>query len=103
MGSHVLQTAESEYGSNQRSTAQGLARGHVSTATGGKLQLKSGKKRFGTSDSPGRQGHELDMLPMTIGLGAVGAAYDPLVVQASELGRVHPQQFGEYLLGVFTQ
>ncbi len=103
MGSHDFQKSESEYASNRRRKGQGLAHGHVSTATRGKLQLKSGEKRFGASDGLGRQGHELDIVPMTIGLGAVGAAYDTFVVQASELGRVHPQQLLKHLLCVFTQ
>jgi gamma-glutamyltranspeptidase/glutathione hydrolase len=54
---------------NQRSPAQALARGHVSTAIRGKLQLERGSSAAMQAPALAAKGHELDVVPMTSGLG----------------------------------
>jgi gamma-glutamyltranspeptidase/glutathione hydrolase len=54
---------------NQRSPAQALARGHVSTAVRGKLQLEKGSSLTAQAAALAAKGHELDIVPMTSGLG----------------------------------
>ena len=54
---------------NQRSPAEALARGHVSTAVRGKLQLEKGSSAASQAAALAAKGHELDIVPMTSGLG----------------------------------
>jgi gamma-glutamyltranspeptidase/glutathione hydrolase len=54
---------------NQRSPAEALARGHVSTAVRGRLQLEKGSSAASQADALAAKGHELDIVPMTSGLG----------------------------------
>ena len=54
---------------NQRSPAQALARGHVSTAVRGKLQLEKGSAAAAQATALAAKGHEIDIAPMTSGLG----------------------------------
>ena len=54
---------------NQRSPAEALARGHVSTAVRGKLQLEKGSSAASQAAALAAKGHELDVVPMTSGLG----------------------------------
>jgi len=54
---------------NQRSPADALARGHVSTAVRGKLQLEKGSGAATQAAALAAKGHELDVVPMTSGLG----------------------------------
>ena len=54
---------------NQRSPAEALARGHVSTAVPGKLQLEKGSSAATQAAALAAKGHELDIVPMTSGLG----------------------------------
>ena len=54
---------------NQRSPAQALARGHVSTAVRGKLQLEKGSSAAAQASALAAKGHALDIVPMTSGLG----------------------------------
>lgn len=54
---------------NQRSPAEALARGHVSTAVRGKLQLEKGSGAATQAPALAAKGHALDIVPMTSGLG----------------------------------
>ncbi len=54
---------------NQRSPAEALARGHVSTAVAGKLQLEKGSTAATQAAALRAKGHEVDIVPMTSGLG----------------------------------
>ena len=54
---------------NQRSPAEALARGHVSTAVRGRLQLEKGSSAASQAGALAAKGHELDIVPMTSGLG----------------------------------
>jgi gamma-glutamyltranspeptidase/glutathione hydrolase len=54
---------------NQRSPAEALARGHVSTAISGKLQLEKGSGAVTHAAALTAKGHALDIVPMTSGLG----------------------------------
>lgn len=54
---------------NQRSPAEALARGHVSTANRGKLQLEKGSAAATQAAALSAKGHEVDVVPMTSGLG----------------------------------
>lgn len=54
---------------NQRSPAEALARGHVSTAVRGKLQLEKDSTAATQAAALRAKGHEVDVVPMTSGLG----------------------------------
>lgn len=54
---------------NQHSPAQALARGHVSSAVRGKLQLEIGSTAAAQAAALAAKGHEVDVVPMTSGLG----------------------------------
>lgn len=54
---------------NQRSPAEALARGHVSTAIRGKLQLEKGSAAATLAAALSAKGHEVDVVSMTSGLG----------------------------------
>lgn len=54
---------------NQRSPAEALARGHVSTALRGKLQLEKGSAVATQAAALSAKGHVVDVVPMTSGLG----------------------------------
>ncbi len=54
---------------NQLSPAEALARGHVSTAVRGKLQLERGSSAATQAAALAAKGHALDIVPMTSGLG----------------------------------
>lgn len=54
---------------NQRTPAEALARGHVSTAIRGKLQLEKDTAVASQSAALAAKGHDVDVLPMTSGLG----------------------------------
>lgn len=69
---------------NQRTPAEALARGHVSTAIRGKVQLEQGTSAAVHADALRAKGHDVEVVPMTSGLafllrrdgGWIGAA-DP--------------------------
>lgn len=54
---------------NQRSPAEALARGHVSTAVRGKLQLEKDSTAATQAAALSAKGHDVDVVPMTSGLG----------------------------------
>ena len=54
---------------NQRSPAEALARGHVSTAVRGKLQLEAGSPSARLAPALATRGHDTAVVPMTSGLG----------------------------------
>jgi gamma-glutamyltranspeptidase/glutathione hydrolase len=54
---------------NQRTPAQALARGHVSTAQRGKLQLERGTSAASQADALKANGHEVEVAPLASGLG----------------------------------
>lgn len=54
---------------NQRTPAEALARGHVSTAIRGKLQLEKGTSAAAQAAALGAKGHDVDVVPMISGLG----------------------------------
>lgn len=54
---------------NQLSPAQALARGHVSTAVAGKLQLEKGSPAAMQAEALSAKGHAVDIVPMVSGLG----------------------------------
>ena len=54
---------------NNRTPAEALARGHVSTAIRGKLQLESGTSAAAQAAELRGKGHEVDVMPMVSGLG----------------------------------
>ncbi|MBL8517807.1 MAG: gamma-glutamyltransferase [Betaproteobacteria bacterium] len=54
---------------NGRTPAEALARGHVSTAVRGKLQLEKGTPAAAQADALKAKGHDVDVLPMISGLG----------------------------------
>jgi gamma-glutamyltranspeptidase/glutathione hydrolase len=54
---------------NQRSPAEALARGHVSTAVRGKLQLEKGSSAARQAMALAAKGHDIEIVPMTSGLG----------------------------------
>lgn len=54
---------------NQRSPAQALARGHVSSAVRGKLQLEIGSTAAAQAAALAAKGHAVDVVPLTSGLG----------------------------------
>ncbi len=49
--------------------AEALARGHVSTAVRGKLQLEKGSSAAGQAMALTAKGHDVEIVPMTSGLG----------------------------------
>ncbi len=54
---------------NNRSPAEALARGHVSTAIRGKLQLERGTAAAAHTESLKAKGHDVEVVPMPSGLG----------------------------------
>ncbi len=54
---------------NGRTPAQALARGHVSTAITGKLQLEAGTPAAAQADALRAKGHSVDVVPLPSGLG----------------------------------
>ena len=54
---------------NNRTPAEALARGHVSTAIRGKLQLEKGTSAASQAAVLAAKGHEVDVVPMISGLG----------------------------------
>lgn len=54
---------------NQRTPAEALARGHVSTAIRGKLQLEKGTAIAAEAPALAAKGHDVDIVPMNSGLG----------------------------------
>lgn len=54
---------------NDRTPAEALARGHVSTAIRGKLQLEQGTPAALHAEALRAKAHDVDVLPMTSGLG----------------------------------
>lgn len=54
---------------NARTPAEVLARGHVSTAVRGKLQLETGTEAAQLAAALKAKGHDVDVLPMVSGLG----------------------------------
>ncbi len=54
---------------NHRTPAEALARGHVSTAIRGKLQLERGTPMAAHADALRAKGHDVDVVPMPSGLG----------------------------------
>ena len=54
---------------NQRTPAEALARGHLSTALPGKLQLEQGTAAAATAAALSAKGHQVEILPMLSGLG----------------------------------
>lgn len=54
---------------NNRTPAEALARGHVSTAIRGKLQLENGTTAATQAAALGAKGHDVDVVPMVSGLG----------------------------------
>ena len=54
---------------NNRTPAEALARGHVSTAIRGKLQLEKGTTAALQAAALSAKGHDVDVLPMISGLG----------------------------------
>jgi gamma-glutamyltranspeptidase/glutathione hydrolase len=54
---------------NNRTPADALARGHVSTAIRGKLQVESGTAAAAQAIALGNKGHEVDVVPLVSGLG----------------------------------
>jgi gamma-glutamyltranspeptidase/glutathione hydrolase len=64
-----ISTSLVEMLANQRSPAEALARGHVSTAVRGKLQLEKSSSVAGQATALAAKGHEVEIVPMTSGLG----------------------------------
>ena len=64
-----ISTSLVEMLANQRSPAEALARGHVSTAVRGKLQLEKGSSAAGQAMALTAKGHDVEIVPMTSGLG----------------------------------
>lgn len=54
---------------NQRTPAEALARGHVSTAVRGKLQLEKGTTAESQAAALTAKGHAVEVIPMSSGLG----------------------------------
>ncbi len=54
---------------NQRVPAEALARGHVSTALAGKLQLEKGSTAASLAAALAAKGHATEIVPLTSGLG----------------------------------
>jgi gamma-glutamyltranspeptidase/glutathione hydrolase len=54
---------------NGRTPAEALARGHVSTAVRGKLQLEAGSPSARLAPALATRGHDTAVVPMTSGLG----------------------------------
>lgn len=54
---------------NQRVPAEALARGHVSTALAGKLQLEKGSTAAALAAALAAKGHATEIVPLTSGLG----------------------------------
>lgn len=52
---------------NKRTPSEALARGHVSTAIRGKLQLESGTTAAAQAADLSSKGHEVDIVPMVSG------------------------------------
>lgn len=52
---------------NKRALPEALARGHVSTAIRGKLQLESGKTAAAQAADLSSKGHEVDIVPIASG------------------------------------
>ena len=53
----------------RRASAEALARGHVSTAVRGKLQLEKGSSAARQATALAAKGHDVEIVPMTSGLG----------------------------------
>jgi gamma-glutamyltranspeptidase/glutathione hydrolase len=54
---------------NQRSPAEAVSKGHVSTASRGKLQLEKGSAAAAQAVSLAAKGHHIEIVPMVSGLG----------------------------------
>jgi gamma-glutamyltranspeptidase/glutathione hydrolase len=54
---------------NQRTPAEALARGHMSSAIRGKLQLEQGTRAASAAAALSAKGHKVEVLPMLSGLG----------------------------------
>ncbi|MFH1603310.1 MAG: gamma-glutamyltransferase, partial [Pseudomonadota bacterium] len=53
----------------ERTPAEALARGHVSTAARGKLQLEANTEAARLATALQAKGHDVDVVPMLSGLG----------------------------------